>query len=174
MEQIIKNLTNKQSGFTLVELVVVVAVVGVLAVVATPKIVGVATDARKASLTGVASALTAASARNYAVRSANNNKGVFIHSCSDITKALDNQALPSGYAFGGSIGGSEEVAAVTQAMVDANTTDDITETSPKIEAVTGVTSTGATLASKDTRVTCTIQTETAPALVAVFKVTGIL
>lgn len=174
MEQIIKNLTNKQSGFTLVELVVVVAVVGVLAVVATPKIIGVATDARTASLTGVASALTSASARNYAIRSANTNSGVIIESCSDITKALEDEALPSGYAFGGEIVGSAEVAAVTQTMVDANPDDGITETSPKIEAVTGVKSDGATAVAVGVRVGCTIQTETAPAVVAVFKVTGIL
>jgi len=174
LEQIIENLTNKQSGFTLLELVVVVAVVGVLAVVATPKIVGVATDARLASLTGVASALTAASARNYAVRSTDNNKGVINTSCSDITKALEDEALPSGYAFGGSIGGSDEVPAVTQLMVDESSTGLITAILPLIEAVEAVTSTGATLATEGARVTCALQTETAPAVVAVFKVTGIL
>jgi len=59
-------------------------------------------------------------------------------------------------------------------MVDADTTDDITETSPKIEAVTGVTSNGASLVDAGVRVSCAIHTETAPAVVAVFKVTGIL
>ena len=68
-----KNLISSkkgQRGFTLVELVVVVAVVGVLAAVATPKFMGVGDDARIAALEGVANALTAASATNYSQREA--------------------------------------------------------------------------------------------------------
>ena len=64
-----KIFNKNQHGFTLVELVVVVAVVGVLAVVATPKIVGVASDAKSASLKAVAGALESASASNYAAYS---------------------------------------------------------------------------------------------------------
>ena len=125
MEQIIKNLTNKQSGFTLVELVVVVAVVGVLAVVATPKIVGVATDARRASLTGVASALTAASARNYAVRNSDPSKGVGIAKCGDITGTLEGGKLPEGYIL--------DDASIT-VEVDARATCTIkTKTTPPID-----------------------------------------
>lgn len=72
-----KFFNKNQHGFTLVELVVVVAVVGVLAVVATPKIVGVATDARKASLAAVAGALESASSNNYAAN------GTAIQQCQD-------------------------------------------------------------------------------------------
>ena len=92
-----KIFNKKQSGFTLVELVVVVAVVGVLAVVATPKIVGVATNARQASLEGVAAALTAASARNYATYGANSAKGHPVISCETALKSLDGNKLPDGY-----------------------------------------------------------------------------
>jgi MSHA pilin protein MshA len=94
-----KILNKKQSGFTLVELVVVVAVIGVLAVIAAPKIVGVATDARKASLAAVASSMTAAMARNYAAReaSADGIDTFVIDHCTDITALLDGDVLPSGY-----------------------------------------------------------------------------
>jgi prepilin-type N-terminal cleavage/methylation domain-containing protein len=94
-----KILNRKQSGFTLVELVVVVAVIGVLAVIAAPKIVGVATDARKASVKAVASTMTAAMARNYAAHEADSSTGKTIATCGEVTKILDGGILPSGYAF---------------------------------------------------------------------------
>jgi prepilin-type N-terminal cleavage/methylation domain-containing protein len=94
-----KILNKNQSGFTLVELVVVVAVIGVLAVIAAPKIVGVATDARIASLAAVTSNMTAAMARNYAAREAVSSDGEDIGSCSDVTDLMISQAMPAGYTF---------------------------------------------------------------------------
>ena len=48
------NMFNRQSGFTLVELVVVIVVVGLLAVAALPKFLDVTDEAKKASIEGVA------------------------------------------------------------------------------------------------------------------------
>ena len=94
-----KILNKNQSGFTLVELVVVVAVIGVLAVIAAPKIVGVATDARIASLAAVTSNMTAAMARNYAAREAVSSDGKDISKCSNVEKLMISGVLPAGYAF---------------------------------------------------------------------------
>lgn len=47
-------MANKQSGFTLVELVVVIVVVGLLAVAALPRFLDVTDEAKKASIEGVA------------------------------------------------------------------------------------------------------------------------
>lgn len=86
-----------QRGFTLLELVVVIAVTGVLLVVAMPKLLGTSNDARQAAVNKVAESLTAALGQNYVVRSADNSKGVTMTSCSVAGTALQAQAFPSGY-----------------------------------------------------------------------------
>ncbi len=53
---------NRQQGFTLIELVVVIVILGLLAATALPKFIDVTTDARVSSLQGVAGGLRAAAA----------------------------------------------------------------------------------------------------------------
>ena len=55
-----------QRGFTLIELVMVIVILGVLAAVAIPKFSDLTADARGAATQGVAGALGSASAINYA------------------------------------------------------------------------------------------------------------
>jgi len=105
---------NKQSGFTLIELVMVIVILGVLAAVAMPKFVDMKGDAQQAAVDGVAGSLSSAASINFAARSANVNNGVVVTDCQHVANALQG-GLPSGYsiAASGITNGSSTTCAVT-------------------------------------------------------------
>ncbi|QYJ94197.1 type II secretion system protein [Shewanella spartinae] len=56
---------NKQKGFTLIELVVVIIILGILAVTAAPKFINLQSDARKSTVEGMKGALQGANTLLY-------------------------------------------------------------------------------------------------------------
>ena len=89
---------HRQSGFTLIELVMVIVILGLLAAVAIPKFVDLSGEARAAALSGVGGALASASAVNYAARKANAAKGNAVLDCTDASTAVQG-GLPTGYTI---------------------------------------------------------------------------
>lgn len=66
---------NKQTGFTLIELVMVIVILGILAATALPKFVNLGTDARVSVMTGVEGSMRATNAMIYARAATNGQLG---------------------------------------------------------------------------------------------------
>lgn len=66
---------KKQSGFTLIELVVVIVILGILSAVALPKFMGLSTQARLSVVNGTAGSVTEAAALVHALAESNDQIG---------------------------------------------------------------------------------------------------
>jgi MSHA pilin protein MshA len=92
---------RKSAGFTLIELMSVIVILGVLAATAVPKFVDLSGAAKNAAVEGVAGALASASSLNHAQNIANDagltaTAATTIDTCDDVASLLDG-GLDSDY-----------------------------------------------------------------------------
>ncbi|AZG74987.1 prepilin-type N-terminal cleavage/methylation domain-containing protein [Shewanella livingstonensis] len=80
----------KQSGFTLIELVIVIIILGILAVVAAPKFINLKSDAYASSMQGVAAAI-------------NSGKIMVYSACVISTSCDETKGIATGNGLGNSI-----------------------------------------------------------------------
>lgn len=92
----------KQKGFTMIELIVVIVILGILAATALPKFLDLRTEAQEAAYEGLAGALLSAQANNaVAYKAFNGAKGIATagKTCTEMANDLLQGGLPDGYSL---------------------------------------------------------------------------
>jgi len=118
---------KNEKGFTLIEIVMVIVLLGILAAVAIPRYVDLRTQANAAALQGVVGAVNGASAVNYAAAQVTGGNGVTTTglTCTTAMTAILQGGMPAGYTTtAAAILAGANTCAVTQTATTnaANTT----------------------------------------------------
>lgn len=137
---------NKQKGFTLIELVMVIVILGILAAFAVPRFADVTSDARKATVDAVAGSLRSAAALAHATSLSQSKSAgqtvtmentsitmsAFYPTISGIINALSDYSGFTPVSSGTDTITFEKIGATTEATCNARYTEAATNAAPVI------------------------------------------
>jgi type II secretory pathway pseudopilin PulG len=93
-----KDIAQKQSGFTIVELIMIMLIIAALAAIVVPKFMHLEMDTRQHATQSIAEGLNAASIANYRLYKAGSSQSHTITNCQDVKQSLPSaQGLPEEY-----------------------------------------------------------------------------
>ncbi len=109
-----------RKGFTLIELVMVIVILGLLAAIVVPQFIDLQNQANQGALQGVAGTMASAMAVNYVSRLSTTATGTPITDCNEVGMVLPG-GVPSGYAVKASVSLPNSGATGTCTVVQLST-----------------------------------------------------
>ena len=109
-------MNTKQRGFTLIELIVVIVILGILAATALPKFIDMTGEAEQAAADGVAGALASSTSINYGAKKVGNASATTLNQANVCTSAILGPLMQGGIPTGFTIGGTGDCSGAAESV----------------------------------------------------------